>query len=257
MVKKIISIILLILGIGIILYPKFSEFVNKKYQNEIIKKYEEKVYDAEDEEITRAKKYNENLIENNLQDVLYEDILNPSSDGVMGYIEIPKISARIPIYHGTEESVLKKGIGHIKESSFPIGGESTHAVLTGHSGLKRAEIFTRLQELNNNDYFFINIINNKLIYKIYNIETVLPSETKSLQIEKGKDIVTLITCTPYGVNTHRLLVHGERCYEENKNVEESLQVNKSNEITYNYYFMGLKLRSNNFIYNNFLLHFIK
>ena len=233
--KWIISIILIIVGICIILYPEVSNSLSKRNQTEIIKKYREDVLNIDNEEIDlqykKAKEYNEEIdgnFINNIDD--YINILNLSNDGIMSYLEIPKISVRLPIYHGTTDDVMKKGVGHIKNTSLPIGGENTHCVLTGHTGLSRAEIFTRLNELEVNDYFYINTLNEQLIYKVYQIKVVLPTELEDLKIIEGKDLVTLITCTPYGINTHRLLVQGERTEENKKNTQEVKEkVDKNNK----------------------------
>ena len=137
-----------------------------------------------------------------------------SEDGIMSYIEIPKIQVYLPIYHGTEEEIMKKGVGHIPNSSLPVGGEGSHCILTGHTGLIRAKIFTRLNELEVGDYFYLYTLEEKLKYQINQIKVVLPNEVSDLQIVEKKDLVTLVTCTPYGINTHRLLVQGERTNEE-------------------------------------------
>ena len=130
--------------------------------------------------------------------------------GVMGALEIPKISLYLPIYHGTSQEVLEKGIGHLEGTSIPVGGKNTHAVLTGHRGLPSAELFSNLDQLEKNDEFYIHILGKPLAYKVFNVETVKPEEMEHLTIAKGQDRVTLVTCTPYGINTHRLLVHARR-----------------------------------------------
>ena len=238
--KWIISIILIIVGICIILYPEVSNSLAKRNQTEIIKKYREDVSNINNEEIDleyqKAKEYNEEINGNSINNIDdYNNILNLSNDGIMSYIEIPKISVSLPIYHGTADEVMKKGVGHIKNTSLPIGGENTHCVLTGHTGLSRAEIFTRLNELEVNDIFYINTLNEQLIYKIYQTKVVLPTELEDLKIIEGKDLVTLVTCTPYGINTHRLLVQGERIesYEENgQEAEEKNNENIENSMIY-------------------------
>ena len=128
----------------------------------------------------------------------------------MGYIEIPTIDCYLPIYHGTDEDTLKKGIGHIEQTSFPIGGDTTHSVLTGHTGLPEAELFTRLDEMEIGDIFYIHILDEVLAYKVYGIKIIEPEDVSDIVIENNRDLVTLLTCTPYGINTHRLLVMGER-----------------------------------------------
>lgn len=199
-----------------ILYPKISNLIIGRYQNECIKKYEEDILniqkDIKNKEYERARLYNEilngNIVGIDCED--YNDILNLSKNGIMSYIEIPKISVYLPIYHGTKNEEMKKGVGHIEKTSLPIGGKSTHCVLTGHTGLIRTKIFTRLNELNLKDEVYIYTLDIKLKYKVYEIKIVLPTEVKDLQIQENKDLLTLVTCTPYGINTHRLLVKCER-----------------------------------------------
>ena len=153
--------------------------------------------------------------EDDERDEEYESLLNPYETGMMGYIQIPKIDVELPIYHGTKESVLQVGIGHLKNTSLPVGGDATHAVLTGHRGLPSRMLFTDLDQMKNGDIFYIKILGENFAYEVDQIQTVLPEETEGLQIVEGQDSITLITCTPYGVNTHRLLVRGHRVpYEE-------------------------------------------
>lgn len=145
----------------------------------------------------------------------YDSLLCMTEDGVMGFVEIPSIDLSLPIYHGTSEQILETGAGHLQGTSLPVGGESTHAVLTGHSGLCSAKLFTDLTEMEKGDVFSLNVMGKKLAYRVDQIKVVLPNELEDLYVEKGKDYCTLITCTPYGVNTHRLLVRGERtAYQE-------------------------------------------
>lgn len=237
--KCFISIFLILVGISIFLYPKISNYLAEKNQVEVIKNYRETIYNVNGEQMNleyeKAKKYNESISTEflNYADYVndeYGNILNLSNNGIMSYIEIPKISSILPIYHGTADEVMKKGVGHLENTSLPIGGKSTHCVLTGHTGLLRAEIFTRLSELEVNDYFYINTLGKKLVYQIYQVKVVLPTETKDLEIVEEKDLVTLVTCTPYGVNTHRLLVQGERVEEEGdkkENFKENMNLEKS------------------------------
>ena len=140
----------------------------------------------------------------------YEKLLNVSGDGIMAYIEIPKIGCRLPIYHGTKESALQIAAGHLEWSSLPVGGESAHCVISGHRGLPRAKLFTDLDKMEEGDQFFITVLNKRLTYEVDQIQVVEPEEVEDLAIEKGKDYVTLVTCTPYAINTHRLLVRGHR-----------------------------------------------
>lgn len=143
-------------------------------------------------------------------DSAYNHVLNMEESGVMGALEIPKISVYLPIYHGTSQEVLERGVGHLEGTSMPVGGKDTHTVLTGHRGLPSAELFSNLDQLERNDEFYIHILGEILAYKVFNVETVRPEETGHLAIAKGQDRVTLVTCTPYGINTHRLLIHAKR-----------------------------------------------
>jgi sortase A len=142
--------------------------------------------------------------------MIYNNILNLDHSGIMGYLEIPCISVNLPIYHGTDAEILERGVGHLAASSIPVGGKSTHSVLTGHTGLSSAKLFTDLTEMKNDDLFFIHVLDRTLAYKVDQISVVKPEDTEKLQIIDGKDYVTLVTCTPYGVNDHRLLVRGVR-----------------------------------------------
>ena len=199
----------------------------------MISTYESKVKHTDKakiiEQIQKAHNYNDMLFQTMgasvgdidtaiLSDESYENILNLSDNGIMGSIEIPKIGVDLPIYHGTSESVLQAGVGHLQNSSFPVGGENTRTVLTGHRGLPNAKLFTRLDELKKDDLFYIHVGNKTLAYQIYKIEIVKKEEAPDvLGIEEGKDLATLITCTPYGINTHRLILTGKRVpYSEKK-----------------------------------------
>ena len=229
-ITLIVSILFILIGTIIFLYPTISNYLAEKNQVEIIREYEEMVVQINEnqinQEMQKAQTYNENLSGEPVHDPFvegsgyalpenYTEVLNLAKDGVMAYIEIPKISVYLPIYHGTSNEVLEKGVGHIQSTSIPIGGISTHSVLTGHTGLPSAELFTRLDELVVGDIFYIHVLNEVLTYKIYETKVILPDEIDELQITSGRDLVTLVTCTPYGVNTHRLLVKAERTeYEE-------------------------------------------
>ena len=198
----------------------------------MINTYETAVNDLPDKDYDRlwkeAKRYNREHTVNTFVDAFdekgdyilsdaYKKILDPDGEGLMGSIEIPKIQARIAIYHGISDDVLEKGAGHVEGTSLPVGGKSTHAVLAAHRGLPSAKLFTDLDQMEIGDVFFLHILGKTLAYKVDQIKTVLPSETEDLDIIKGGDHVTLLTCTPYGVNTHRLLVRGTRTkYVENK-----------------------------------------
>ncbi len=232
----IISIIFIILGVGIFLYPSISNYLAEKNHIDIIRNYDDLIVKIDEEKINeekeKAKIYNENLSGDPVHDPFvigsgyalpenYKEVLNVGDDGVMGYVEIPKISVYLPIYHGTSDEVLEKGVGHIQNTSVPIGGKSTHSVLTGHTGLPNAELFTRLDELGIGDIFYIHVLDDVLTYKVFETKVILPDKIDELQILNGKDYITLVTCTPYGVNSHRLLVKAERVEYEEYSVTKS------------------------------------
>ena len=232
----IISIIFIILGVGIFLYPSISNYLAEKNHIDIIRNYDNLIVKINEEKINEEKEkariYNENLSGDPVHDPFvigsgyalpenYKEVLNVSDDGVMGYVEIPKISVYLPIYHGTSDEVLEKGVGHIQNTSVPIGGNSTHSILTGHTGLPNAELFTRLDELGIGDIFYIHVLGDVLTYKVFETKVILPDKIDELRILNGKDYVTLVTCTPYGVNSHRLLVKAERVEYEEYSVTKS------------------------------------
>ncbi len=225
MVKRslltLLSILLLTLGITAILYPTLSDRVVRIEHQQLIRSYEVEIQSVSNSfEVASldAEEYN-NIVrayggygfiptEQNL--ALYNRALNSRGDGMMGYISIPDLEISLPIYHTSDDAVLQVGIGHIESTSLPIGGTSNHSVLTGHSGLSSAKMFSEIDGMAVGDIFILNISGRALYYEVYNIVTVLPDETELLAIQDGRDLCTLITCTPYGVNTHRLLVQGER-----------------------------------------------
>lgn len=208
----ILSVLLLIAGIGVLAYPAVSSYVNQRNGSYAIAEFQSQVGQADQSELTEqlrlAREYNA-LLASGDQPEGYGDILNIAG-GMMGYIEIPPINVYLPIYHGTGEEVLAKGIGHMPSSAFPVGGEGNHAVLTGHTGLPSAELFTHLTELEEGDVFYIHILNAVLCYQVDQIKVVLPNEGQDLAAAAGEDYCTLVTCTPYGINSHRLLVRGTR-----------------------------------------------
>ena len=219
---------LIICGLLLMAYPFISNYLYENRQEEIIYGYQETAQKTDDSEVedmlAQAQEYNTWLSEREvvLTDPFdpekvrdkgnrnYEKLLNPDNDGVMGYIEIPKIKVFLPIYHGTSEEVLKNGVGHLENTSLPVGGESTHSVLSAHTGLSDKKLFTDLVLLEEGDTFLIKVLNQTLAYQVDQILTVLPDDTSALRIVQGEDYVTLVTCTPYGVNSHRLLVRGHR-----------------------------------------------
>lgn len=220
-VSTVILIVVLFVGISLLLYPTVSDYWNSFHQSQAVAGYAETVADLKDDEYvclrSEADAYNQTLLDRqdvfNLSDVeqqAYENVMDVTGTGIMAYIEIPKIHCILPIYHGTDESVLQVAIGHIPGSSLPVGGVDTHCVLSGHRGLPSARLFTDLDELAEGDLFFIHVLNDTLTYEVDQILIVEPDEVEALAIARGEDYCTLVTCTPYGVNTHRLLVRGHR-----------------------------------------------
>lgn len=213
--------LVLLAGLAIMLYPAASDYYNSFHQSRAIAHYAEAIANIDAETYERlwreATEYNQSLAgrENpfflsEAEQEEYNRILNYSGDGIMGYISIPKINCELPIYHTTEESVLQIAIGHIEGSSMPVGGESSHCVLSGHRGLPSAKLFSNLDRLGTGDTFVLRVLDETLTYEVDQIRTVLPNEMQDLYIEPGRDYCTLVTCTPYGINTHRLLVRGHR-----------------------------------------------
>lgn len=232
-IPNILVALILITGIGFLAYPTISDLLNELHSSKAIASYVERSKDMSKEEkerlLTEAKEYNHSLVHRNNRYSLskdelsrYKQIMDVTDTGIMGYIEIPKINVYIPIYHNVDEGILQIAVGHIPGSSVPVGGESTHSLLSGHTGLPSAKLFTNIDQLKVGDMFFIHVFDEVLAYRVDQINTVLPDEVEKLDIEEGKDYVTLITCTPYGVNSHRLLIRGERTQysKPTKNIEE-------------------------------------
>lgn len=207
-------------GLSVMLYPTFSNWWNQRHQTRAVANYKEAVAEMDNDDteqiLAEAHAYNEQLAQlyapfTNFDAIPgYDDILNISGTGVMGYVSIPNINVELPIYHGTSEGVLQIATGHIQGSSLPVGGSSTHAVISGHRGLPSARLFTDLDQIVEGDTFTINVLNEVYTYEVERILIILPTETDKLAIFPGEDIVTLMTCTPYGVNSHRLLIRGHR-----------------------------------------------
>ena len=219
------SLILFVTALAVTVYPLIANALSEKYRSEIQTQYFEKVASMDTAEIDRVKdqaeKYNRLLaggvVQNNYSDealdlanVGYDALLNLNGDGIMAYVEVPALQIYLPVSHGTEAKTLEKSVGHVIGSSLPIGGSDTHCVLSGHSGMSDQKMFSDLNKLQAGDIFYIHVLSETLAYKVMCIDTVLPEDTSLLGIEAGKDMVTLVTCTPFGVNTHRLLVRGER-----------------------------------------------
>lgn len=220
-------LLVVLIGLGILLYPSISNFTVMHNASRVVSAYDAAVEQLSDEQMEQmlaaAHDYNARLASSGVQaspaDATggsadlgeeYESLLNLNGDGMMGYITIPRLKETLPVYHGTSEPVLQVGVGHLSDSSLPVGGPDTHAALSGHRGLPSAKLFTDLNKMKVGDLFYIRVLKEVLAYQVTSIETVLPNETESLAIQPGKDFVTLITCTPYGINSHRLLVHAER-----------------------------------------------
>ena len=217
----ILLVLILLVGLSLLLYPSVSDYWNSLHQTKAIATYAEEVANLNQDQYgeiwAAAESYNASLADrdnayllSDAQKEEYERLLNVSGLGIMGYIEIPSIDCSLPIYHGTEESVLQIAVGHLEWSSLPVGGESTHCVLSGHRGLPSAKLFTNLDKLQMGDVFLLRVLDEVLTYEVDQILIVEPQETGALQIEEGQDYCTLVTCTPYGINTHRLLVRGHR-----------------------------------------------
>lgn len=220
-VFTIILILIFLVGLSLLLYPTVSDYWNSMHQSKAIASYAEEVAGLSDDKyaalLEEARQYNKTLFgkpnrfsmtDEELKE--YNSYLSVSGTDVIGYIEIDKIDCYLPIYHGTDESVLQMGVGHLEGSSLPVGGESTHCVISSHRGLPSARLFTDLDQLETGDTFTINVLDETLTYEVDQIRIVEPQETDELEIIEGCDYCTLVTCTPYGINTHRLLVRGHR-----------------------------------------------
>ena len=243
--KKVITICIaalaFLIALGITLYPMISTWYNERHQADVHIHYQEKVEQVDNTKLIEAKElavaYNQTILpgaqdeDSFSKEALlsasenYGSLLNLAGDGIMGYVEVPTIGVTLPIFHGTNNSTLERGVGHLLGSSLPVGGESTHSVLTAHSGMASQKMFSDLDRLKIGDIFFLDVLGEKLAYQVDQIKTVLPYDTTFLQTEIGSDLCSLVTCTPFGVNTHRLLVRGTRIeYEEAEViVEEKLE----------------------------------
>ncbi len=265
MKRKIANIlfgILFLIGFGILIYPTVSDQWNTYRQNQLISSYESQVSDLTEEDFTdewkKAEAFNSNLTQNNLYgDVFGEDekdirtteywkVLNVTGDGVMGYLSIPKINIKLAVYHGTADDVLQTGVGHLNGTKLPIGGESTHSVLAAHRGLPSARLFTDIDQMKKGDMFYIHVLDEILAYQVDEILDMVDKDDretldKALQIEQGKDQVTLFTCTPYGVNSHRLLVRGTRVPYNGEEEVETTVVDSMLKSVQNYYMLYLIL----------------
>ena len=229
--STVILILVFLVGLSLLLYPSVSDYWNSFHQSRAIATYAEQVANIDNDRYTQlwedARAYNQTLVgkQNRFQiseeeRETYESLLNVGGNGIIGYIEIAKIGCSLPIYHGTDEGVLQIAVGHIEGTSLPTGGESNHCVVSGHRGLPSARLFTDLDKLIPGDTFVLRVLDETLTYEVDQILIVEPYELDALQIEEGKDYCTLVTCTPYGINTHRLLVRGHRV----ANAEEAVQI---------------------------------
>lgn len=214
-------VLILLAGLSLLLYPTVSDYWNSFHQSRAIASYAEQVAEIDTADYERlwaeAQEYNQTLVGKSGRYQMtdeeretYESLLDVSGTGIIGYIEIPAINCSLPIYHGTDEGVLQIAIGHIEGTSLPVGGESTHCVISGHRGLPRAKLFSDLDKLVVGDDFMLCVLDETLTYEVDQIRIVLPDELNDLEIVEGKDYCTLVTCTPYGINSHRLLVRGHR-----------------------------------------------
>lgn len=214
-------IVVFFVGVSVLLYPTVSDYWNSLHQSQAIATYADSVENMDEQDYEKlwdaAVRYNQKLFQSGhglgLKDEEkeeYNELLDVSGTGIMSYVEIPKIKCSLPIYHGTDEGVLQIAVGHIEGSSLPVGGLNTHCVLSGHRGLPSAKLFSNLDKLEEGDIFMIRTLDQTLTYEVDQIRIVLPDEVEDLKIEEGKDLCTLVTCTPYGINTHRLLVRGHR-----------------------------------------------
>lgn len=254
--------IIFLAGLSLLLYPFVANQWNNYRQKQLLSGYEQVVSEKEaaegidyDAERKKAEEYNEALLpcvlpdsfalaESSGVDPVYMNTLNIAGDEMMGSVEIPKINIKIPIYHTTEEDVLNKGAGHLEGSSLPVGGANTHAVISAHRGLPSASLFTDLDQLKEGDHFLIHVLNETLCYEVDKISVVKPEDTSALAVEDGQDLVTLLTCTPYGVNTERLLVRGHRVPYVEEEVKEEKTVLSGSSLHTNYLlwvFVGLSV----------------
>ena len=254
--------LLFLVGFGILAYPTVSNQWNTYRQSRLISNYEQAVSDMQPEDYTKvweaAREFDSTLVQNNIygdafssddvdmKDTDYWKVLNVAGDGVMGYLSIPKINIKLAIYHGTAEDVLQTGIGHMNGTSLPIGGESTHSVLAAHRGLPAARLLTDIDQLKQGDMFYIHVLDETMAYQVDQILDMVDKDDhetleEALQIQEGKDQVTLFTCTPYGVNSHRLLVRGTRVPYESEEEVENTPVDSMLRAIQNYYMLYLIL----------------
>lgn len=236
-ISTILFVVVFLAGLSLLLYPTVSDYWNSYHQSKAIASYVDAVDNLSEKKLEDMRKaaveYNKNLLSKSdryemtaEEEQEYQSLLDVSGTGVMGYVEIPSISVSLPIYHGTDKEILQIGVGHIEGTSLPVGGESTHCAISGHRGLTSSKLFTDIDQLAEGDVFMLSVLGETLTYEIDQIRIVLPDELNDLKIESGEDYCTLITCTPYGINTHRLLVRGHRIENDAEGlvVEDAKQV---------------------------------
>lgn len=249
-----------LLALGLTLYPIVSSWYNQRHQSQIQTEYQEALEQTDTAELERIRKmaveYNKAITPGTAEEAYCQEAIQMASEdyvnqldlsgtGIMGYVEIPSISVDLPIYHGTGTDSLDKGTGHLLGSSLPVGGESTHTIITGHSGMASQKMFTDLEQLSQGDVFYLRVLDEVLAYQVEEIHTVLPHDTNYLEIVQGQDLCTLVTCTPTGVNTHRLLVRGHRIpYEQAVENQEAAALRMDENTSSHWeeqYWFGIKL----------------
>ena len=219
--STLILVLIFLIGLSLLLYPSFSDYWNSFHQSQAIASYSEQVTEIDDttykEMLQEARDYNSSMslrsnrwVLTDEEKELYYNILNVGGTGIMGYVEIPSIAVSLPIYHGVDEAVLQIAVGHLEGTSLPVGGIGTHSAISGHRGLPSAKLFTNIDQLKEGDLFILYVLDEVLTYEVDQIRIVEPNELTALEIEENKDLCTLVTCTPYGINSHRLLVRGHR-----------------------------------------------
>lgn len=257
--RIVLSGAIFLLALLLTLYPVVSNLYNQEHQSKIQTAYEEVLGQKDNAELARirelAVEYNKTIVPGTMGEAYspnamlnaskdYVNQLDVNGNGIMGYVTIPKIGVDLPIYHGTDSDSLDKGVGHLLGSSLPVGGESTHAILSGHSGMASQKMFTDLEQLREGDVFYLHVLDEVLAYQVKAILTVQPHDTAFLGVVPGEDLCTLVTCTPTGVNTHRLLVRGSRIpYEQAQEVEESIAAQEEEPTSHweNQYWLGIRL----------------
>lgn len=238
----IMLIFILLVGLSMLSYPTVSDYWNSFHQSKAVAGYVDKVADLSKADYSKmlsdAESYNKTLDQSVIPDLningeakeVYNRLLDVTGSGIMAYVEIPKLNTTLPIYHGTDDAVLQVAIGHIPGTSLPIGGKGTHAVISGHRGLPSAKLFTDLDQLVEGDIFYIQVLDQTLTYEVDQILTVTPDDVSPLTIDPDQDYVTLVTCTPYGVNSHRLLVRGHRIANETKEARVTAEASQVDPI---------------------------